>query len=84
MIQKVYPDAHNAVVAIPDAKKGEQLIFVTTQQDADKKALSSYAVANGISELSVPKTVMKLDKIPVLGSGKTDYTTLQELVQNAA
>lgn len=84
MIQKVYPDAHNAVVAIPDAKKGEQLIFVTTQQDADKKALSSYAAANGISELAVPKTVIKLDKIPVLGSGKTDYTTLQEFVQNAA
>ncbi len=84
MVQKVYPDAHHAVVAVPDAKKGEQLIFVTTQKDADKKALSAYANANGISELSVPKTIMTLDNIPVLGSGKTDYTTLQDMVQKAA
>ncbi len=77
MIQKIYPDENHAVIAIPDARKGEQLIFVTTQNGADKKELSLHASQNGISELAVPKTIINVDKLPVLGSGKTDYTTLQ-------
>lgn len=81
MIQKVYPDAQHAVVTLPDARKGEQLIVVTTQKGADKKDLSAYASKNGVSELSVPKTVIEIDKMPVLGSGKTDYTAVQTYVE---
>lgn len=82
MVNAIYPEAEHAVVAIPDMRKGEQLIFVTTQDNVDKKALSSYASKNGISELAVPKTTLKVDGIPVLGSGKTDYTALQQLVED--
>jgi acyl-[acyl-carrier-protein]-phospholipid O-acyltransferase/long-chain-fatty-acid--[acyl-carrier-protein] ligase len=81
MIEKVYPDAQHAVVAIPDPKKGEQLIFVTTHKGADKKDLSAYASKNGISELAVPKTIVEIDKMPVLGSGKTDFTEVQKMVE---
>ena len=82
MIQAVYPDAQHAVVTIPDARKGEQLIFVTTQKGANRKDLSAYASDNGVSELSVPKTVIEIDKMPVLGSGKTDYTKVQAYVED--
>lgn len=81
MIQKVYPDAQHAVVTLPDPRKGEQLIFVTTQKGADKKDLSAYASKNGVNELAVPKTVIEVDKMPVLGSGKTDYTAVQSYVE---
>lgn len=79
MVDKVYPDEGNAVVAIPDARKGEQLVLVTTNEKADKSDLSSYASKNGISELSVPKTIVTVDKMPVLGSGKTDYPGVLDL-----
>lgn len=81
MVQKVYPEAQHAVVAVPDQKKGEQLIFVTTQKDAKKADLSAYASAHGISELAVPKTILEMDKLPLLGTGKTDYTMLQNIVE---
>ena len=81
MIQKVYPDGQHAVVTLPDPRKGEQLIFVTTQKGADKKDLSAYASKNGVSELAVPKTIIEVDKMPVLGSGKTDYTAVQAYVE---
>lgn len=80
MVQAVYPVAEHAVVAIPDARKGEQLIFVTTHKGAKKNDLSVYAKKNGIAELAVPKTILKVDKIPLLGSGKTDYTAVQAYV----
>ncbi|MCB9996885.1 MAG: acyl-[ACP]--phospholipid O-acyltransferase [Rhodospirillales bacterium] len=80
MVQAVYPDESHAVIAIPDARKGEQLILVTTAQGAAKDALSAYASENGITELAVPKTIIMTDKMPVLGSGKTDYTAVQDFV----
>ena len=80
MVQNIYPGTEHAVVTIPDARKGEQLILVTTQQNADKNALSAYAKEYGITELAVPKTILEIDKIPVLGSGKTDYTQVQQFV----
>lgn len=80
MVSHVYPDGEHAVVSIPDKRKGEQLIVVTTHKDVDKKQLSAYASKHGISELSVPKTMLNVDAIPVLGSGKTDYTSLQSIV----
>lgn len=80
MVSSVYPDESHAVVAIPDARKGEQLILVTTYKKAERKDLSVYASENGISELSVPKTIIVVDSVPVLGSGKTDYTGVSNIV----
>ncbi len=82
MVTAVYPDEAHAVVAIPDARKGEQLILLTTQKDAERTKFSAYASENGISELSVPKTILDIDKLPVLGSGKTDYTSVMDYVKN--
>jgi len=82
MVQAIYPDAEHSVVSIPDARKGEQLVFVTTYKKANKKDLSLYASQNGITELAVPKTILEIDKMPVLGSGKTDYTTVQKFVED--
>lgn len=82
MVSAIYPDHTHAVIAVPDARKGEQLILVTTHKKADRKELSSHASENGISELAVPKTILTTDKMPVLGSGKTDYTGVSEFVKN--
>ena len=76
----LFRSADHAVVAIPDARKGEQLILVTTQKGADKAGLSTAASKAGASELGVPKTILHMDKLPVLGTGKTDYVSLQKHV----
>lgn len=80
MVGRIYPDDLHAVISIPDARKGEQLILATTSVKLEKSELSSYASENGISELGVPKTIVVLDKMPVLGSGKVDYTTVTNLI----
>lgn len=83
MVQSVYPDGMHAVISIPDPKKGEQLVLVTTQKDAKKEDLSAFVSKNGMSELAVPKTIMPLEKLPILGTGKTDYAGLTEFVQDS-
>ncbi len=78
---KCWPEASHAVISVPDARKGEMLILATTQEGAERKALSSFAKGEGIAELMVPRDVRVMDKIPVLGTGKTDYVTLKEMLE---
>jgi acyl-[acyl-carrier-protein]-phospholipid O-acyltransferase/long-chain-fatty-acid--[acyl-carrier-protein] ligase len=78
---QLWPDANHVVVALPDPKKGEQLILVTEKPDADRAGLLAYAQSHGFPELWVPRALMVVGNIPVLGSGKTDYPGTLEMVR---
>lgn len=82
-IAQLWPDNHHAIVTIADAKKGEALVLITDNQNADRTEISGYAKQNGIGELSVPKTIKIVDKVPLLGTGKTDYVGAQKLVNSS-
>jgi acyl-[acyl-carrier-protein]-phospholipid O-acyltransferase/long-chain-fatty-acid--[acyl-carrier-protein] ligase len=69
----VWPDARHAVVSIPDSRKGEKLVLVTDRKDADVSRLAEWARSHGAPELAVPKKIMRVGEVPVLGTGKTDY-----------
>jgi acyl-[acyl-carrier-protein]-phospholipid O-acyltransferase / long-chain-fatty-acid--[acyl-carrier-protein] ligase len=79
-IDKLWPDAQHAVIAVPDEKKGEQLVLFTTMQEAEISEILLHVRAYGISELAVPKMIRIIEAIPLLGSGKTDYMTLQRMI----
>jgi len=80
---QLWPDANHVVVALPDARKGEQLILVTDKPDADRSQLLTYAQEQGFPELWVPRALMVVGNIPVLGSGKTDYPGTLEMVRQS-
>jgi acyl-[acyl-carrier-protein]-phospholipid O-acyltransferase/long-chain-fatty-acid--[acyl-carrier-protein] ligase len=83
MVAGLWPNANHVVVALPDARKGEQLVLVTDKADADKSALLGEARAQGYAELWVPKAVLVVGQIPVLGSGKTDFHATNELARKS-
>jgi acyl-[acyl-carrier-protein]-phospholipid O-acyltransferase/long-chain-fatty-acid--[acyl-carrier-protein] ligase len=76
----VWPDSRHAVIALPDPKKGERLILVTDRRDADIGPLLAHAQAIGAPEISAPRKIIKMQEIPVLGTGKTDYVAIQRVV----
>ena len=76
----VWPASRHAVVSTPDPKKGERIILVTDQRDADVGPLLAHAQSIGAPELAVPRKIIKVQEIPVLGTGKTDYVALQRIV----
>jgi acyl-[acyl-carrier-protein]-phospholipid O-acyltransferase/long-chain-fatty-acid--[acyl-carrier-protein] ligase len=76
----VWPDSRHAVVAQPDSKKGERLVLVTDRQDADAAQIVAYAKSVGAPEIAVPRRILKVPEIPVMGTGKTDYVALQRIV----
>ncbi|WP_439471044.1 AMP-binding protein [Brevundimonas sp.] len=77
----VWPEARHAVVSVPDSRKGEKLVLVTDRKDADVASLAEWAREHGAPELAVPKKIMRVDDVPVLGTGKTDYVAIQQMVE---
>jgi acyl-[acyl-carrier-protein]-phospholipid O-acyltransferase/long-chain-fatty-acid--[acyl-carrier-protein] ligase len=80
---KLWPNGSHAVLSVPDARKGEALVLVTTEQNADVKKLLAYAREKSVAELMVPRLVEKIDKMPLLGTGKIDIPALQSIRREA-
>src|SRR5208283_2115916 len=72
----LWPDAIVACVAAPDPRRGERVILATTRQGATKAEVEAWMKTEGASAIMVPSSVVVLDAIPLLGSGKTDYVAL--------
>ena len=66
-----WPDAHHAAISLPDPKKGEQVILVTTQKEATVNDL--VAASPGVAHISLPKKILIVDAIPVMATGKLNY-----------
>lgn len=83
LVQAVWPDVRHAVISVADSRKGEKLVLVTERKDADVKQIADWAREHGAPELAVPKKIVKVRDLPVLGTGKTDYVAIQSLVDLA-
>jgi len=71
-----------ATVNIPDARKGEKIILFSTAKDIKKDAFREFLSSNGHSPLLMPASIVNIDKLPLLGSGKADYVSLKKMAEN--
>jgi acyl-[acyl-carrier-protein]-phospholipid O-acyltransferase/long-chain-fatty-acid--[acyl-carrier-protein] ligase len=76
-----------AVVGIPDEKKGEAIALLSTiagpaieQENLD---LRYKLLDDGLPALWCPKTIIPVEEIPVLASGKLDIKGCEELLANS-
>ena len=81
LIYGLWPDGRHAVVSLSDPKKGERLVLVTDCQDAEPDALLAHLKAAGAPQLAAPRRIIRVNELPVLGSGKTDYVTIQRTAE---
>ena len=70
------PDGMHAALAIQDARKGEQILLVTTDPALTRDALHEATRQSGFSELHAPRQVIHRPELPCLGAGKIDYASL--------
>jgi acyl-[acyl-carrier-protein]-phospholipid O-acyltransferase / long-chain-fatty-acid--[acyl-carrier-protein] ligase len=66
------------VVGVPDRSKGELLVLLTTR-DLSRNELRKRLLAAGVPILWIPKVVKRIEKIPILGTGKVDLSKCQQL-----
>jgi acyl-[acyl-carrier-protein]-phospholipid O-acyltransferase/long-chain-fatty-acid--[acyl-carrier-protein] ligase len=81
---ELWPDAMSGATTVPDARKGERLILVTTKTDPKRSDFLAFARSRGASEMMVPTEVLILEKLPLLGSGKIDNVALTNFVRERA
>lgn len=79
LVQALWPEERHAVVSVPDKRRGERIVLVTTAVAADPEQLRQFGKAHGAAELMVPGDIVKVPEIPLLGSGKTDYAAARNL-----
>ncbi|MGL4813223.1 MAG: AMP-binding protein [Beijerinckiaceae bacterium] len=78
LVTGIWTQFSHAVVTIPDPKKGEQIVLVTDKPDAERDALLQEARKQGYPELWVPRAILVVAALPVMGSGKIDYPAATE------
>lgn len=80
-ISQLWPDKQHAVVSRPDPRKGEQIVLVTNQKNAEIKTILEYFRKFEMAELGLPRKIIIVDVVPLLGSGKVDYPAVKLLVE---
>ncbi|MGB3455620.1 MAG: AMP-binding protein [Litorimonas sp.] len=79
----LWPDHMHAAAILPDPKRGEQIVLLTERTNAKRGDLMSWAQAHGVPEISVPKKIVTVDALPVLGTGKMDYVGVTRMAEAA-
>ncbi len=79
----IWPDHMHAAAIVPDPKRGEQIILVTEHPDPKRHELLTWAQSHGVPEISVPKKIISVQSLPVLGTGKLDYVTVTNIAKEA-
>jgi acyl-[acyl-carrier-protein]-phospholipid O-acyltransferase / long-chain-fatty-acid--[acyl-carrier-protein] ligase len=72
-----------AIMGVADSAKGEALVLLSSI-DVDLPALRSALADAGVPNLWIPRTVRRVDAIPILASGKLDLAGCKKLAEEAA
>lgn len=70
------PEAVHAAVARPDPSRGEAIVLCTQDASLTRERLQEAARRMGLPELVLPRKIVVMERIPLLGSGKKDYPGL--------
>ena len=71
------------VTGVPDTTKGEAIVLLTTES-ITLDDLRAKLLAAGLPALWIPKQVYRVEKIPVLGTGKVDHKSCRALAEEFA
>jgi acyl-[acyl-carrier-protein]-phospholipid O-acyltransferase/long-chain-fatty-acid--[acyl-carrier-protein] ligase len=77
------PAHFHAVSSVSDESRGEALVLFTTDKELKRDNLQQSARSGGYPEIAVPKKIVYVEAIPVLGTGKTDYVILKTMAEEA-
>jgi acyl-[acyl-carrier-protein]-phospholipid O-acyltransferase/long-chain-fatty-acid--[acyl-carrier-protein] ligase len=80
-VERLWPSEAHAVTALPDPKKGEQLVLITAHPNPKREDLTAFARREGIAEIAVPRALVQVLEVPVLGTGKIDYVKVRALAE---
>jgi acyl-CoA synthetase (AMP-forming)/AMP-acid ligase II len=83
LVAGLWPDHVAAAIAAPDPKHGERVILATTKPGATRAEVQAWMKIGGASEVMHPSSIVVLQAMPLLGSGKTNYVALAKALRES-
>ncbi len=77
------PAAAHAASTQPDSARGETILLFSTDPALNREQLQAAARSGGWPEIAVPRWIITVDALPLLGTGKIDYVTLKQWAEKA-
>jgi acyl-[acyl-carrier-protein]-phospholipid O-acyltransferase / long-chain-fatty-acid--[acyl-carrier-protein] ligase len=77
------PAAQHATSTQADPARGETIVLFTTDGALTRDRLQAAAREQGAPEIAVPRKIVRVDALPLLGTGKTDYVSLRKMAETA-
>ncbi|TGA98331.1 bifunctional acyl-ACP--phospholipid O-acyltransferase/long-chain-fatty-acid--ACP ligase [Sporolactobacillus shoreae] len=77
-----YGESAFFAVAIPDTRKGEQIVMFTTKPKISARDFKKFIKNKKMSLLYMPSDIKYVEEVPLLGSGKPNYWALENLAKN--
>ena len=71
------------MTSVVDAQKGEALVLLSTIE-IDQAQLRAQLQEAGVPNLWIPKTIQRVEQIPVLATGKLDLRGCSEIAAKGA
>jgi acyl-[acyl-carrier-protein]-phospholipid O-acyltransferase/long-chain-fatty-acid--[acyl-carrier-protein] ligase len=72
------PERQHAAVAVEESGRGETVVLFTEDAALRREKLQSAAREIGAPEIAIPRRIVQVGKMPLLGNGKKDYVTLNK------
>jgi len=72
------PGFLHAASSRPDGQRGEVLVLFTTDPSLNRESLQQAARTLGLPEIAVPRKLVLVSAIPLLGTGKVNHAKLKE------
>jgi acyl-[acyl-carrier-protein]-phospholipid O-acyltransferase/long-chain-fatty-acid--[acyl-carrier-protein] ligase len=83
LVTDLWPDHIAAAIAAPDPKRGERVILATTKPGATRAEVQTWMKIKGASEIMHPSSIVVLEEMPLLGTGKTNYVALARALRES-
>ncbi|MEG1641519.1 MAG: AMP-binding protein [Synergistaceae bacterium] len=76
---EVWSEDKHAVIMTHGGPKGETLTLVSTRPELKREEVRQKLVEFGVAEIAIPKKIIYIEEMPLLGTGKTDFVTLSKM-----
>lgn len=80
----LWPDHVHAAISMPGSTRQEEIVLVTDCAQARREDFQAWARSSHVSQMVVPRRIICLASIPLLGTGKPDYSVVAHVARTAA
>ncbi|MCK5856755.1 MAG: AMP-binding protein [Bacteroidales bacterium] len=83
VLEEKYGEEGRHVLAVEGSDRGkEPIVTLFSLNELDLKDVNKYLRESGVASIAKIRDIKVIDEIPMLGSGKTDYRSLKEMVES--